>query len=193
MKRIFFAVALLGCALYSPAAVIWNEAVDGDLSNNRLAPTTLNLPGGIDVIQASTSGGDREYMTLIIPTGCKLDRLVLTGYQSADVRAFIGIQRGSTFTEDPNSANVANLLGYAHFGPGANPVGTDLLPLLGTAPGAQGFSGPLLQGTFTYWVQQLGAKTDWEMQWHISAIPEPATMVSLAMGSFALAARRRRR
>ena len=42
-----------------------------------------------------------------------------------DERAFVGLQSGSTFTVDPNSAGPAALLGYTHFGTADGNVGSD--------------------------------------------------------------------
>src|SRR6266496_1118111 len=45
------------------AAVIWDEATQGELSGNRTAPTTLTLTLGSNNLLATTQGGDREYAT----------------------------------------------------------------------------------------------------------------------------------
>ena len=40
------ALAVSACSGTAHAAVVWSEAIDGDLSNNRLAPTALVLMPG---------------------------------------------------------------------------------------------------------------------------------------------------
>ncbi|MBL8086934.1 MAG: hypothetical protein JNM85_02545 [Chthonomonas sp.] len=185
-------IAAFGLTTSSHALILWKESVNGDLSNNRLSPTALTLAGGVNVIQATTSNGDREYFSLKVPVGCQLDKLILSDYVSNDMRAFIGFQKGTTMTVDPNAPDPSALLGYAHFGPGGVSVGNDLLPAMATGFGAIGFTTPLPAGDYTYWVNQLGASTNWEMQWHVSAVPEPAAIIPLTMGVLAIAVRLRR-
>src|SRR5262245_9250955 len=123
-----FAVSLL-IALSSPvwAIVIHDESTQGDLSDDRFHPTTHTLTPGINSLIATTMAGDREYVTLIVPPGYRLRSLILVSYESANGIAFIGVQGGSTFTEDPNNPNVGNLLGWVHFGTDFGNVGQDIL------------------------------------------------------------------
>jgi len=90
---------------------------------------------------------------------------VLQSYTSTDAQGFTGVQSGTNFVGSVNSA--ASYLGYAHFGTGAqngslpatNLVGVDILPIMGDtnlAAGAQGFIPPLLNGTYTFLIQQTG-------------------------------------
>ena len=162
--------------LLAPAAgavVLHNEAVNGDLSNNRLAPTAL-LPGvGTNSIIATSAGLDREYFRLTLPPGSSLTAINLVSYSTADV-AFIAVQSGATFTEDPNAPNVANILGYTHFGPGLGGATGDILDDMGTGPGAIGFVPPLPTGTYTFWAQQLQGPTTYQLDFVLTAAPVPS-------------------
>jgi hypothetical protein len=172
----------------SAHAAVITEATLGDFSSNRSSPTAFTLASGNNSLIGTTSGGDRDYVTLNVPAGGSITQLVLRTYTSPDATAFVGIQRGSTFTEDPDSPNVSNLLGYTHFGPGN--VGANLLPAMGSAGGAQGFTPPLTGSNFTLWIQQLGSATAY--QFDVVATPEPSSAVLLLSGAALLIRRRRR-
>ena len=138
------------------ADVAWNEGVHGDLSNDRLNPTVITVGLGVNSILATSVSGDREYFTMTLAPGWKLEQIFLASYASVDLTAFIGVQNGTVFTEPPTGTNVANLLGWAHFGPGVNTVGTDILDNMGVGNGAIGFTPPLPAGSYTFWSQQTG-------------------------------------
>ena len=153
-----------------PGPQDYDEAVAGDLSGDPATPTPLTLIEGTTLLSATSATGDVEYVTVTIPDGLQLDAIILQAYasvggeDSSDDVAFAAVQSGSTFTEPPNGTNVANLLGYSHFGPGTPAqVGTDLLDDLGQGEGAIGFIGPLPSGTYTFWLQQAGESTDYTL------------------------------
>jgi hypothetical protein len=181
--RIVFAVLasllLLG-ATSSRAAVIWNES-GGDLSGNRLAPSAFVLATGGNNLIGSVVGGDLDYVTLTVPASMQLTGITLVSYASADARAFIGVQQGPTFTESPAAPNVANILGYTHFGPGGAPAGTNILDDMATGAGAQGFVPPLPAGQYTFWIQQLGALTSYNFDFVV--VPEPSTWLLAGLGA----------
>ncbi|MFM9996612.1 MAG: hypothetical protein ACKVU4_12530 [Phycisphaerales bacterium] len=134
--------------------VFHSEAVNGDLSNNGMTPTAYTLAAGARRLIASTGSGDRDYLAITIPAGHQLSQLQIVSYTGPDPVAFIGVMAGPQFTEPPVNANAANLMGYAHFGPGE--VGTDILDDMSTGLGAQGFTPPLPAGTYSFWINQAG-------------------------------------
>jgi hypothetical protein len=156
---------------HSRAATIWNESTNGDLSGSMSTPTSLTLAAGNNDLFATTQGGDLEYVTVTVPAGSTMTGLFLRSYNSFDQTAFMALQRGATFTESPFSPNIANLLGYSHFG--SIGVGFNLLPGLGIAQGAQGFTPPLQAGPYTFWLQQLGGTTNYQLDFVVSAPPPP--------------------
>jgi hypothetical protein len=159
-------------ASQSKGATIWNESTQGDLSGSMSTPTSLLLSAGNNDLFATTQGGDLEFVTVTVPAGSTMTGLFLRAYTSFDQTAFMALQRGTEFTESPFAPNIANLLGYSHFG-GAGNIGINLLPRLGTASGAQGFTPPLQADSYTFWLQQLGGTTNYQLDFVVSAPPVP--------------------
>jgi hypothetical protein len=171
--------------------VLWNESTNGDLSNNQAAPTPFTLAAGVSSIIGSVTGGSdtQDWVTLTVPSGLRLSSLVLASYQSTDAQGFTGVQAGTAFVGSVN--NPASYLGYAHFGTGAtngslpatNLVGADLLPIMGDtmiATGAQGFTPPLGEGSYTFLIQQLGANTAYRFDYTVTPVPEPSSVLVVA-------------
>lgn len=182
--------AMIGATAIASANVLHDESVHGPLSNDRFNPTLLPVPQlGSNLVRATTQAGDREYYTLIVPTGASLSAIMLNQYVSNDPLSFIAVQAGPVFTEPPTGTNVANLLGWTHFGDAW--LGTDLLSELGMGAGAIGFSGPLGPGTYTFWAQQTGpSPTLYEMDFVL--VPAPGAAAAFALGALACARRRGR-
>lgn len=177
-------------ALPASGDIFHNEAIQGDLSGNPAAPTAYTLPLGVNTLIATSVRNDLEYVALTIPAGRTLSSLMLASYTSVDPIAFIAVQSGAVFTEPPTGTNVANLLGWAHFGPAFGQVGTDILDDIGAGGGAIGFTPPLPAGTYTFWIQQTGTNsTDYQLDFVV--VPAPGVLGVSAAG-FALAMRRRR-
>lgn len=194
----FLAIALAGVALAaSPAsaATIWDEGVDGDLSDDAASPTGLAFaPGSNRVIGTMALPADqRDFITFTIGAGQTLAGLLLIQY--VDVasggpgnRGFHAINAGAT-SFVPSGGTAGSFLGGAHLDP--VPSGTDLLPTLAAAAIAgTGFSVPLGPGTYSYVIQQTGPPlTAYTLDFLVT--PEPSTALLVAGAIGVLAARRR--
>ena len=209
-KSLFFAAV---CALLATAlakATIYDEAVSGDLSNDKAAPTALTLTPGLNSVIGTVAGfppagsDPQDWVSFTIPTGFVMTSYVNSKYGSTDDQGFTAFQFGSSFSGDEFTAG--SYAGYAHFGTGAtNPdgtppsstVGVDLLPLMANPnfdPGAIGFTLPLKAGTYTFLIQQGNpVNTSYQFDMTLRAVPEPgSSLCLLALGSLAIFALRRR-
>ena len=210
-KNLFAAVA---CALLSAApakATIYDEAVSGDLSNDKAAPTPLTLTGGSNSVIGTANGfgnGDpQDWVSFTIPTGFVMTSYTNSNFVSADNQGFTGFQFGSSFSGDEFMAS--SYAGYAHFGtaaqnPDGNPitsstVGVNLLPLMANpnfAPGTTGFTPPLHAGTYTFLIQQgddFTTSYQFDMNLRSTSVPESgSSLCLLSIGGLAIFAMRRR-
>ncbi len=133
---------------------LYDEQVDGEISDDATSPLALDLANGSNVLAGAVVAGDIDYVTVHVPEGHVLSAIDLVNYESGNEQSFIGIQAGTVFTEPPTDTEVANLLGFTLFGTAS--VGTDILPAIGAAPGTQGFTPPLGAGDYTFWIQETG-------------------------------------
>jgi hypothetical protein len=141
----------------STTTPIYDEGVDGDLSDDRFNPTDLPpLVEGGNVLTATSVANDLEYLTVSVPSDFELTAILLESYISTDDRSFIAVQSGDTFTEPPTGTDVTNLLGWTHFGTGLGQVGADILDDMAGGAGAIGFTPPLSSGDYTFWLQETG-------------------------------------
>jgi hypothetical protein len=186
-------LAVVAAAACSAARgdVIWNESTNGDLSDNRFSPTLLNVSPGsnqlIGIMQGELSPGviDLDYFTITVPAGHVLSELVLESYFSLDPFAFLAIQPGAIFPNDPQTVEPQDLMGWTHMR--VSQVGQDLLPEM--ASQGYGFTIPLPAGTYTFWGQQLGDPTDYVLDFVI--VPGPGAGATLALAAGLLLRRRR--
>lgn len=185
------ALPLLLCASQANAETIWDEAVDGDLSGNRFAPTHFNLNAGIHSLRATTGGGlaDIDYISITIPAGALFTELRLVSYAGSDGTAFIGMCEGPTFIVPP-SGGPAEMMGWTHFGRGQGNVGEDILQQIGWGSGAIGFTAPVPAGTYSFWLFQLGAPTTYQFDFVV--VPTPGSGAGLLVAAGVVAGRRRR-
>jgi hypothetical protein len=201
LRRAALSLSLaLAAAGTARAADGWNEAVDGDLSNDGLAPTVVTVAAGTQAIIGTTgravAGGpvDRDYFTLTVPAGHVLESIVvLPGTVPIFDGSFIGVMNGTQFTVPPDTQSAAGLLGWTLFG--ENQIGDDLLNFMATPNfGSTGFTPPLPAGSYTFWVQETGVGTaTYGLAFTVTAVPEAPTALALLGGLAMLSAALRRR
>ena len=176
-------------ALPAAADVFHDEAINGDLSNDRFNPTAYTLSQGSNSLIATSQQGDREFIALTIPAGLELSALIQVSYVGEDGVAFAAVQAGPTMTVDPDSFSAVGLLGWTHFGPFIFTDGSDILPAMGQGFDADGFVPPLPAGTYTFWLQQAGSPSTFELDFVVT--PAPGAAAVLSLGAIALVRRRR--
>lgn len=199
LRRTLFATAALSLsALFSPAfaGVVYDEAINGDLSTNFSSPTSVFIQEGSNQIYGTTGrvAGviDRDYFTITIPVGHRLVGIDVlpntTGDNTGALVSFISVQAGSTGT-NPSTAQIplaASLLGYHLFGPAD--IGQDILDNMGQSNllfvAAQGFTPPLGAGTYTFWVQETVSTINYGFD--LKVAPEPESLMLLIVGLTAM-------
>ena len=188
--------SVVACMVFAGSAsadLMWDEAIDGDLSDDYLNPTQIFTKGvNNHVIFTTATGDDREYFTFTIDAGYQLSALILDGFATdPDTNlAFLGVAEGSVFPTGPDAPDVTTLLGYGLIG--LSDVGNDILQLIGLGGGAQGFSGPLGPGTYTWWAQETAPSVDdWDLNFVVTEIPAPGAFALLGIAGLAGSRRRR--
>jgi len=176
IQRSLLLVSFVAVASLGRAAVIWDENLLGDLSDDHFTPDSLTLTAGSNILIGNTGNYDRDYFHFSLAPGQALTSVILRDYVSLDDISFLAVQPGTFITEDPTSANVGNLLGWCFFG--TPQVGTDLLPVMGSNAGSIGFTPPLTGSDYSWWLQQTGDPTSYVMEFNV--VPEPSSMVATA-------------
>ncbi len=186
--------AALAAAPAFAAPITYDESIDGDLSDDRLAPTVLALGLGInsftvDVVDSNSPTGDRDYFTFNVGAGEQISSVVLRDASNPqggfDAVAFLGFDSGDTFGFDPDTF-MGSLNGFVLTTPDL--FGTDILPALNSEAGAP--SVPVGPGDYTFWIQQTGADLT-RVSFDVVLTPTPTTLAPLALAGLAGARRRR--
>lgn len=181
---------VLSAGTIATANVIHDESLHGDLSNDRFAPSPFVLGMGSNSIIATSQAGDREFVALTIPAGLQLGAILQVSFVGEeDGVAFAAVDDGPQFLVDPDSFSTAGMLGWTHFGSLIFTPGADIMPAMGMGGGADGFVPPLPAGTYTFWFNQTGAPTTYELDFVVT--PAPGAAVLLGLGGL-FAGRRRR-
>jgi hypothetical protein len=186
---------LLGSA---HASIIYNESVNGDLSGNGLAPTSVTVALGSNQVFGSTGKNtdqvvDRDYLTFTVPAFTAWTGLtVLPGTSTVGALSFIGLQAGNQVTLPVAPATAAGLLGWRHFS--TSDINTDILAEMGVpSNGSTGFTGGLGPGSYSLWIQETGAGSSlYGFDIILTPIPEPGTyaMMGIALACLGLLCRR---
>lgn len=211
--RLILASALIIVSLFeatSHAAIIWDEAnvAFGPLSTSSSSPTSFGtLPIGTSTVSGSVQGSPSnvDVFTFIVPSGARLESIILASYVSSDGLAFIAMDSGPTFPYVRSQLRVGvdetQFIGGTTFGFGNAPNGTDLLSssfiggrFIGLQPTPeQTIAAPynsLPAGQYTVYIQQQGALTNYTLD--LVVVPEP-TVASLLTAILLVATRRRNR
>ena len=174
------------------ADIVYDEAVDGELSDLGSDPTFIEFGAGVNnVLFVTDPGSDRDIFSFTIAEGYELAGLVVDEFDTNNDAnlAFISITPGSSLPYDPDDPDTEQMLGYALFD--ENYVGSDIFLEMGTAFGTIGYDGPLGPGSYTIWAQENGPSVDtWNLGFVVNQVPAPGAIA--VFGLAGLAARRRR-
>jgi len=182
------------------ADVVWNEAINGDFSNDGLLPTVVTLAAGDNSIIGSTGRSptttivDRDYFSITVPTGhVWTSMMLLPGSGGIGGGAFLGLMAGPQFSVPPDTQTAAGLLGWTIYEEGN--IGSDLLLAMAVPGlGSSGFQIPLPAGTYSFWVQELSVGVaPYAFELGISAVPEASTAMAMLAGLALLGAVLRKR
>lgn len=188
------AMAFVGSIASAGGLVIWDDAVNGDLSDDRFNPNVFALDNGVSSIISETvlsnfpssEGGDRDYFTVTIGAGQSITSIMLAeSFNPAggfDAVGFMALQFGPIVTVDPAAPNPAPLAGFV-IGT-EDLIGTDILGLL------SGGLSELGAGEYAFWVQQTGEDLT-RIRLDFNVVPAPGAMALLGLGGL-VAGRRRR-
>lgn len=156
----------------------YDESTDGDLSDDPANPTLIDISNGSNIVCASSTAGDLEYFTIVVPPGGTLDEIELTSITSLGV-GFLAFQEGTVFTP---SNNPGDFLGWTHLGQfsGGQLAGMN-------ASGGIGFSIPLTEGSYTFWSQEtdVASSTEYCLDFQIT-LPPPVVTAIPTMGEWGL-------
>jgi len=169
---------------------IYNESVDGDLSDDRFAPTFINFETGLNtVINQSVDadiGGDIDYFTITIGAGQWIDSIVVIDafnpFGGLDTVAFIGLAFDNFFDFNIDDFSGDGVEGFVLTDPSV--IGAESI---GELSGGLSMLGA---GDYTFWVQQGNVEIT-EVTLGINVAPAPGAMGLLGIAGFMAVARRR--
>lgn len=124
---------------------------------------------------------DRDHFSFAVPGGAQLSALMLVDATVSGGVSFFAIQAGPQLTVQSNGVGADALLGYGHCDNAM--IGSDLL-----AASAIKFPGPLPAGTVSVGVQETGGPATYDLDFQISAVPEPGAAALMLAGRLGLAA-----
>ncbi len=174
----------------SIGATIFDESINGELSDDNTMPTALTgLSVGSNVIIGtllSNPDDDREYFTITVPTGFTWSGLVIDSYVGTpfEDQSFLAYVAGDSIVS-PTSASANDLDGNGLFGQAQ--IGNDIFPAL------TGANSALPAGDYTFWFQET-APVDiaYELDIQLAAVPEPSSAFLGLLGLVGMMGRRRR-
>lgn len=165
-KWVAIAVLCMGTTA-AQAATIWDEAVNGDLSNDGEATTPVVMTVGPNRVIGATGnsgqGVDADHFRFTVPPGTRLTSITLLDNTTVSGgSSFFGIAVGP-------SISATNLLTFLHYS--ADQIGSNLMPMLGT--------GPLASGTYSVWVQETGGPVKYGFEFVTTPVAINATVPTL--------------
>jgi len=178
----FAAVCVISQAV--SASVVWDESIDGALSNDPSAPTQLNFSVGDNFVSGTTGPGSStppsngyDVFSFTILAGQELLSINHTAWTPDVSTNTTGTALWDGATGDGTGTNLVGGLSMSSI-----TLGNDILL------GING--GPLGPGTYTFETREFGGQTEWTLNFVVVPAPGAASLVGVA--AFCGARRRRR-
>lgn len=169
------------------AVFVYDEAMDGDVSNDYLNPLNLTLGVGTSTLKGSIADGDRDLFTLIVASGMTLDSIKLLSYTTDSENpsnvSYLLSQPGAFLSAPPDN-DFSDPIGYVGFGKWAE--GREILRFLTVGP-PYDYVNKLGPGSYAFWINETGPKSDYSFSFTVSAnvIPElSSSLFFLVTGLF---------
>lgn len=164
------------------AGLIYDEAIDGDLSGDRFAPSVLEFGMDANVVRGSVGpAAEDDIFTFTLSEGMYLSAVVLVEYSSSANTSFLGVQPGEVYLSGFDH------WGYVAFGQGD--IGSDVLASMARSRGL--FEVPLGPGSYTWWIDEYTHLESYALRFDI--VPEPASALMVLLGCAVLLGPARRR
>ncbi len=186
--------ALLALTSIGNAAVFsYDEAVNGDLSDEYLLPTQLSPGVGTSTLKGTIADGDLDLFTLTVAAGMNLNSIKLLSYatdaENTGNVSFLLSQPGAILSAPPSN-DFADPIGYVGFGTWAE--GREILRFLTTGP-PYDYASSLEPGSYAFWINETGYASTYQFSFTVAPIiiPEPSLSL-LASTSLALLLRKKR-
>lgn len=194
-RTIVLGVAIAVGGILKPAnAATYLESVDGDLSGVPAAPTNWPLSVGSNRLAGEAGTGvveDYDLVAFTIPSGHQLDSIIITAFHVSARASFFGLQEGSPWNDGLGYDLLGDdLVGWTLIN--NSMTGVDLLPRMQNAYLPAKFEIPLSSGVYTLEIQDVDVPFQYDLAFHVSAVPEPTT-AALACAVIAAAGKCRRR
>ena len=178
-------LAIVGiAACVAQGQVIWDETIDGDLSNDGATPSVGgSLAVGDNLVRGSTGPGTGtigepgfDVLTFTVDAGEVVTSMILNAYDPAT-----GGSSGFVLFDGPLGDGTGTPFIGGSTGDGAA-VGTDLFDQIGITE--------LVAGDYTFEVREFGGpRSTWEV--NFTVVPAPASAALLGLGGLAAIRRRR--
>jgi hypothetical protein len=169
---------------FASADVTWDEATEGDISNDPTNPTQVGSfdSGNLTVVGSvrASSGDTRDYVTFTVDKGASLVAMRLVSYLDGVTGAngntgYVMIDDGNT-SVIPSNSTASQFLGGSHLNRTRfSSASVNMLDRLSQGvQGGTGFSLPLGPGAYTVDVQQTGSQlSDYEIRFEFETVTTP--------------------
>jgi len=209
-RHILFLTAALAFPVGLASGANWNELIDGELSGDGNAPTSIFFDEGSNLIEGTISGvdgtaTDADVWTFTIAAGYYLAGINLLTYSDngfgaplGTISSFMAIADAQTINMADPSLHLSNGLWNEQSPDGGSTTFTDMLAILEAGPefGGKGFIGPLGEGNYTFWVQETASpgvslNISYCIEFLVTPVPEPGSALFLGLAGMLMLRRKR--